>query len=237
MSSIIDSFEAGSKAVVVGASGAIGGAFVELLRAENRFDVVEMSRLSGQVSLDISDETSIEAAAKDVQGSGQVDLLINCVGLLHDKAGLVPEKNLKQLSADFLATYFRINTIGPALLLKHFTPLMPRDRRSVFVSLSARVGSLDDNRLGGWYGYRASKAAHNMILRNASIELARTHPLAVLAAIHPGTVESPLSAPYAKGHPTMSPSEAAGRILGVINDLSPEHSGSFFAYDGSTIPW
>jgi len=237
MSSILDSFQTQSLAVVFGATGAIGGAFVELLKKEGRFEVVELARSGGRVNLDVTDESQVEAAARDISHHGPIDLLINCIGLLHDETGIVPEKSLKQLKADSLTAYFRVNAIGPSLLLKHFTPLMPRDRRSVFASLSARVGSLTDNRLGGWYGYRASKAAHNMILKNAAIELERTHPLAVLAALHPGTVESSLSAPYAKAHATFSPYDAAGRMLSVINDLQPEHSGAFLAYDGSTIPW
>ena len=237
MSSIGSSFEAGSKAIIFGASGAIGSAFVTFLTAEYQFQVFELSRSGGGMPFDVFDEATIEAAAKDLATQGPFDLLINCIGLLHDETGIVPEKNLKQLNGDSLGKYFRINTIGPALVLKHFTPLMPRDRRSVFASLSARVGSLGDNRLGGWYGYRASKAAHNMILKNAAIELARTHPSAVLAAIHPGTVRSALSDPYAKGHAVFSPSDAVRRIFSVVNDLRPEHSGEFFAYDGSIIPW
>lgn len=237
MSVSTDSPETRSTAIVFGASGAIGGAFVDLLRAERRCHVIELSRSGAGSALDVMDENSVEAAAKNLEDKGPVELFVNCIGLLHNQTGVAPEKSLKQIDPTSLEAYFQINAVGPALLLKHFTPLMPRDRRSVFVSLSARVGSLEDNRLGGWYGYRASKAAHNMIVRNAAIELARTHPLAVLAAIHPGTVASPLSAPYAKGHATCEPHDAAACMLSVINDLQPEQSGGFYAYDGSAVPW
>ena len=159
----------------------------------------------------MTDEDSVQAAAQELAGLGPVEVIVNCVGLLHDSDGVSPEKTFKHLSVSSLGAYFRVNTIGPALLLKHLTPLMPRDRRSVFASLSARVGSLSDNRLGGWYGYRASKAAHKMILRNAAIELARTHPLAVCAALE--------------------------ELFSVIQTLSERDSGGFYAYDGSPIPW
>ena len=223
--------------VVVGSSGAIGRAFCEFFQAQNHYNVIPMSRSGSEIVLDVTDETTIKLAAAQAASVGEIDLLINCVGLLHDECGVAPEKSLKYLNAKSLEKYFCVNTIGTALLLKHFTPLMPRGRRSVFASLSARVGSLGDNRLGGWYGYRASKAAHNMILKNSAIELARTHPLAVCAALHPGTVESPLSAPYAKANDTFSPQESVSRMVSVIQSLEPRHSGGVFAYDGSSIPW
>lgn len=136
-----------------------------------------------------------------------------------------------------MARHFRLNAIGPALLIKHFAPLLPKDRRSLFGTLSARIGSIGDNNLGGWISYRAAKAAQNQIVKTASIELARSRPHAVLIALHPGTVATPLSDPFAGGRERLEPDRSASMLLEVMNSLTPGNSGGFFAYDGTPIEW
>jgi NAD(P)-dependent dehydrogenase (short-subunit alcohol dehydrogenase family) len=169
--------------------------------------------------------------------SQELSLVIDATGYLHD-ANAMPEKSWRQIDPEHLVKAFRINAIGPAILMKHFLPLMPRDRRSVFATLSARVGSIGDNTLGGWYGYRASKAALNQFVRTAAVELKRKKPLAICVALHPGTVESKLSAPFAKSNlEVRSAAEAADQLLKVIDELEPRHSGGFFDHRGDTIPW
>lgn len=220
-------------AIIVGASGGIGSALCEQLRDSGDFsDVVGL----GRPELDLCDEASIARAASKLP-KGAVRLVINAAGVLHD-AGLRPEKSLRDLDPAQLARSFAVNAIGPALLMKHFLPLMPRQGRAVFASLSARVGSIGDNRLGGWYGYRASKAALNQLIRTAAIELARKHPEAICVALHPGTVATRLSAPFAdQGRSLLSPNEAAKHLLGVIAKLKSEDSGSFFDWRGESVPW
>lgn len=132
---------------------------------------------------------------------------------------------------------FAVNAVGPALALKHFVPLLAKRRRSIFAFLSARVGSIEDNRLGGWISYRSSKAALNQIVRTAGIEVSRTHPASTIVAVHPGTVATELSEPFSSGHKRMEPNEAASKILGMLDCLQPADTGKFFAYDGTAIPW
>lgn len=143
------------------------------------------------------------------------------------------------LTAEHLLRDYRVNTVGPALVAKHFLPLLPRDRRAIFAALSARVGSTSDNRLGGWHSYRASKAALNMILRNLAIELVRSHPQAIVAGLHPGTVQTRLSEPFQRGvqpEKLFTPEHSAGRLLSVLDGLAPADSGGVFAWDGTVIP-
>jgi len=147
-----------------------------------------------------------------------------------------PEKAMKELDPGTMAKAFAINAIGPALILKHFHNLLPRKRRSILAVLSARVGSIDDNRLGGWFSYRASKAALNQVVRTAAIEIGRTRKRANCSVIHPGTVETPLTAPFAPRN-AVSPDEAANNILRMLDDLTPSDTGGFFAYDGKQIAW
>jgi hypothetical protein len=220
-------------AIIVGANGGIGGALCEELRNAADFgDVVGLSR----PELDLCDEASIARAAAKLP-KGVVRLVINAAGVLHD-AGQRPEKSLRELAPALLARSFAVNAIGPAVLMKHFFPLMPRQGRCVFSNLSARVGSIGDNRLGGWYGYRASKAALNQLVRTAAIELARTHPEAICVALHPGTVATRLSAPFvARGQSLLSPNEAARHLLGVIAKLKTKDSGNFFDWRGTSVPW
>ena len=223
-------------AVVIGASGGIGSAVVERLRATGAFAVVHALSRSG-TGLDLEDEATIAAAAGAVATGPVPTLMFLATGVLHH--GHDPERSFRNLEPAHLLRDYRVNTIGPALVAKHMLPLLPRDRRAVFVALSARVGSISDNRLGGWYSYRASKAALNMILRNLAIELARTHPLAVVAGLHPGTVDSGLSRSFQRGvqpDALFTPAYSAARLLAVVDSLTPADSGDCFAWDGQRIP-
>ena len=163
--------------------------------------------------------------------------MIDATGFLYD-AEVEPEKSLRQLTPEHLAKAFAVNAIGPALLMKHFLPLMPRRERAVFATLSAKVGSIGDNHLGGWYSYRASKAALNQLVRTAAIELRRTAPNAICVALHPGTVDTRLSEPFSKsGLELQTPALAARRLLDVIANLDSTQSGQFFDYRGRNLPW
>ena len=202
--------------VVIGASGAIGAALSAALETGGR-PVLRLGR-STQPPLDLLDEASIAAAAE--HAGHDLQLVIDATGFLHDGAQQ-PEKRLSQIDPLQLAHSFAVNAIGPALLMKHFLPRLARQERAVFATLSARVGSIADNRAGGWYGYRASKAALNQLLRTAAIEIARTHKQAVCVALHPGTVASPLSGPFAKtGLDVQTPDRSAARLLAVIEGVS-----------------
>lgn len=219
-------------AVVIGASGGIGGALMDRLQAAGR-TVVGLSRRD----MDLTDEDSIARAAGRVARLGPPGLILVATGVLHGP-GMQPEKTIRALDADAMARAFAINAIGPALILKHFLPLLPRDRRAVLAVLSAKVGSIADNRLGGWYSYRASKAALNQIAHTAAVELRRTHPKAICVAFHPGTVDTPLSDGFAKtGLQVQQPQEAASALLATINRLDPAQSGAFLDRFGSPIPW
>jgi NAD(P)-dependent dehydrogenase (short-subunit alcohol dehydrogenase family) len=228
----------GGLAVVVGASGAIGTALMRRLEGDASVGrVVGLSR-SAIPRLDLTAEKSIEEAAVCIAADGlPLRLVVDATGFLHGE-GAMPEKTLRHLDADRLARAFAINAIGPALLMKHFLPLLPREGKAVFATLSAKVGSIGDNHLGGWYGYRASKAALNQFVRTASIELKRRCPDAVCVALHPGTVDSPLSAPFAKdGLAVRSPARAAEDLLQVIDGLGSAASGGFFDFRGIALPW
>ncbi|MGI9384764.1 MAG: SDR family oxidoreductase [Methyloligellaceae bacterium] len=224
------------RAVVVGANGGLGGAFVELLEADAKCGgVVGLGRQSFP-PLDMTDEDSIAAAAAEVSAQGSVDLLIDATGLLHD-VSVEPEKTFDNVKPTALVWSFANNAVGPLLLAKHFHALLPRKGKSVFATLSARVGSIGDNRLGGWYAYRMSKAALNMALRTVAIEIARKRPDAVCLALHPGTVATRLSAPFGDEGDKARPEDAARRLLAVIDGCDASRTGSFLAYDGSEIPW
>ena len=223
----------GSIAVVIGARGGIGAALVEALRAQGHYaTIVPLSR----PAIDLTDEASIAATARALP-EGELRLVLDATGFLHD-ADQRPERSLRDLDAAALARNFALNAIGPALLMKHFLPLLPREGKAVFATLSARVGSIGDNRLGGWYGYRASKAALNQLVRTAAIELARTRPHAICVALHPGTVATSLSAPFAKaGLDVRPPDTAAAELLEVIETLTAAQTGSFLDWRGDTVPW
>lgn len=233
----LSSLPAGYRAVVVGAGGALGGAFAAHLAADPRCGGVLRWGRSGDrldARIDLTDEASIAAAAAALP-PGPLHALIVATGVLHAD-GIRPEKRLADWDPAAFARLFAINATGPALLLKHLAPRLDRSR-SLAGFVSAKVGSIADNRLGGWAGYRASKAALNMLLKTAAIELARTHPGAALAALHPGTVKSTLSRPFRGDEIGREPALAAAQMLAVLDGLTPETSGSFFAYDGTHLPW
>ncbi len=164
-------------------------------------------------------------------------LIVDSTGILHGE-GLQPEKSWREFDAQKLADAFAVNAIGPALLMKHFLPLLPPEGKCMFATLSARVGSIGDNRLGGWYGYRASKAALNQFVRTAAVELRRRRREAVCVALHPGTVDTRLSSPFGKsGLEVQSPEDAAQRVLAVIDRLGPSESGGFFDHRAIRVPW
>jgi NAD(P)-dependent dehydrogenase (short-subunit alcohol dehydrogenase family) len=232
------SFPAGGLAVVVGASGAIGAALLERLAGDVSFArAVGFSR-GGTPALDLTREDTLADAARHILDLGIAPrLIIDATGFLHD-ATTTPEKSWRQLDPEQMARTFAINAIGPALLMKHFLPLLPQAGKSVFVTLSAKVGSIGDNHLGGWYSYRASKAALNQLVHTAALELKRQRPDAICAALHPGTVTSKLSAPFAKTGLNVRPADqAADQLLNVINTLNPAESGGFFDYRGTPLPW
>lgn len=230
MSSLPDHFHA----LVIGASGTIGAAFVDLLRASPRCaSVVALHRHSTQ-ALDFADEDSVARAADALAGGPRFHLVINAAGLLHSDA-FMPEKRLADLHLAQMQATFQANTFGPALLLRHFVPLLDRER-AIMAMLSAKVGSIGDNRLGGWYSYRASKAALNMLIKTAAIEVARSQANSVLVALHPGTVNSRLSQPF-KGERIGRPAAvAAAEMLAVLDGVTAADSGSFRSYNGDVLP-
>ncbi|MEL7542996.1 MAG: SDR family NAD(P)-dependent oxidoreductase [Pseudomonadota bacterium] len=229
-------FGDGYRAVVCGASGGIGAAFADLLSDDPACAAcVRLSRAGTDgIAFDLEDEASIAAAAQSVGADGPVHLVIDATGMLHTET-IQPEKSLSAVEPASIAAAFAVNATGPLLLLKHFTPLMPRDAASTFATLSARVSSISDNRLGGWYGYRAAKAALNMFVKTAAIEIARKSPEAVIMGLHPGTVRTDLSAPFAGKRELFEPRDAATRMLDVIDTTGPDQSGSLFAYDGEKV--
>jgi len=225
-----------SIAVVFGATGGIGAAFVAALDGGPFERVVCLSRGSSP-ALDLLDEASIAAAAEHVRSLGTLRLAIDATGFLHGDA-MAPEKSWRHLDPAHLAHAFAVNATGPALLMKHFLPLLPKAGKSAFVTLSAKVGSIADNRHGGWFAYRASKAALNQIVRTAAIELKRKRPEAVLLSLHPGTTRTALSDPFSKAGLTVrAPEEAARLMLAVIDAKGAADSGGFFDYRGEELPW
>lgn len=228
-------------AVVIGASGGIGGAFEAALLEEGAFDVVHGFARSrtGAGHLDLLDEASIAAAAAHVAQGPPPTLVIVATGLLH-AGDHGPEKALRDLDPNWLAQVYAVNAIGPALVAKHFLPIMPRTGRAVFAALSARVGSISDNRLGGWHGYRASKAALNMIVRNLAIEERRRNDRAIVVALHPGTVDTGLSRPFqgnVQPGRLFDAERAALQLLDVIEELKVADSGKLFDFEGIEIPF
>lgn len=231
------SFPPAGLAVVIGATGGIGGALQTVLGQSGRFErVLGLSRsLDG---FDLTDEPSIANAAQAVASLElPLRLVIVATGLLHE-GDLQPEKSWRHLDGERIARVFAINATGPALVGKHFLPLLPRKGKSMFAALSAKVGSIGDNELGGWYGYRAAKAALNQLIHTASIELRRTRPEAICITLHPGTVATSLSAPFRSAvHDPVEASVAAERLLTVINGLGTSESGLMIDHSGSPLPW
>jgi NAD(P)-dependent dehydrogenase (short-subunit alcohol dehydrogenase family) len=256
---MLSSFPDGSQAFVTGASRGIGLEFVRQLLGDPRFAAVYagcrgpqqargLADLSASdprlrvVPLDVADEGSIEAAARETAAhTDRLHLIVNCAGLLHDGPnGVAPERRLGEVGTSALAASFAVNAFAPLLVAKHFERLLGHRERAVFASLSARVGSIGDNRLGGWYAYRGAKAAQNMFTRTLAIEWARSRRNVVCVALHPGTTDTDLSRPFQASVPPeklFAPERAVRQLLAVIDRLAPSDSGSFRAFDGSAIPW
>ncbi len=242
---ILDSFPAPANVAVIGASGGIGRAMLGLLASDERVQHVygfarstldlDLPRVTvGQI--DIESEAAIASAAGTI--AEPLDLVIVASGILWQGETLRPEKSMRDLDADNFARLFSVNSIGPALVAKHFLPKLRRKSKTVFAAISARVGSISDNRLGGWYAYRASKAALNMVLKSLAIEHARRFPDSVVAGLHPGTVDTRLSQPFTGRTPRerlFDADTSARHLLNVINGLAPDDSGGVFAWDGSRI--
>ena len=233
-------------ALVIGAGGGLGAALVaQLSSAAGGSGALESVLALGRSSapaIDYGNEASLKTAADWVaaQCAGQqreLRLLIVASGFLHGPQGQ-PERSFSQLDADYLHHVFQVNAIGPALVMKHFLPLMPRQGRCVAAFVSARVGSIGDNALGGWYGYRASKAALNQLIKTASVEMTRRNRLSVCVALHPGTVDTALSQPFAKTGLKVRPAkEAASDLLAVLDGLAPGDTGALVDYQGVTLPF
>jgi NAD(P)-dependent dehydrogenase (short-subunit alcohol dehydrogenase family) len=230
----------GKAAVIFGATGGIGSAIADQLESDSGFaSVIRFSRSeSSPVRVDLTSEASIRDAAQWVKHRHIApSMLFVATGLLHnDKRG--PEKSLRELDADWLLQNYQANAVGPALIAKYFLPLMDRQEIFRFAALSARVGSISDNRLGGWYGYRASKAALNMMIRNLAIEWSRKNDRSIIVALHPGTVDTELSQPFQGNVPPeklFDSSRAARQLLDVLETLQPAQSGKIFAWDGTEI--
>jgi len=239
----LSSFGENINALVFGAGGGIGSAFVKHLAGHDSVATVHAfsrkpAASSGKIRFtgcDITDEEQVSAAAQAIEGP--IQLCIIATGILHND-DIAPEKSNSALEAGVMAEVLRINTIAPALAAKHFLPLLDRDRKSVLAALSARVGSIGDNRIGGWHSYRASKAALNQVIRTMSIELARKNKQAVIVGLHPGTVDTGLSEPFQKNVPEgklFSPDYSTGEMLGVLDKLGKDDSGWCFDYAGKRV--
>ncbi len=247
-------------ALVTGAGNGIGFALVDELLSRPNVERVyatcrrpaearSLERLGHEdarltiVALDVTDDASLAEVARRIRADGEpgrLDLVINTAGILHAQNGLMPERRLTDVNADYLRLAFDVNALGALRLAKALEPLLRNSETPIFTSLSARVGSIEDNRLGGWYAYRASKAALNMLLKTLSIEWSRLRPAIVCAALHPGTVATRLSAPFTGRRDDLrvfSPADAATNLLAIVLGLTPAQTGRFFAWDGSEIPW
>jgi NAD(P)-dependent dehydrogenase (short-subunit alcohol dehydrogenase family) len=218
-------------ALIIGASGGIGHAMCQALTARG-VTVTGLSRSAD--GLDVTDEASVESALGQLDGP--FDLIFVATGAL-EIDGATPEKALKHIDPKAMMDQFRLNCIGPSLVLKHAVRLLPRKERSVFAALSARVGSIGDNDYGGWYSYRTAKAALNQMIHTGAIELARKHREAICVALHPGTVETAFTEKYVSRHPSVPPEEAAQNLLSVIDSLTTEHTGQFYDWQGARVPW
>ena len=244
MTNLFSSFDEPINVLVVGANGGLGRAFVHALSKSSsvnklhawaRSDFVGMdSRVCLRV-FDLHDEEAIIRACGSLD---EVQLIIVATGVLHRADGLLPEKSYKAVQVADMLDVFKINVALPALIAKHTLPLLPRRDRAAFCCLSARVGSISDNHLGGWYSYRASKAALNQYIKTLSVEMKRTHPSAFCVGLHPGTVRTELSRPFsraAKLGQVFSPEQSVANLMKVIDGVTPDQSGSLLAWDGSEI--
>ena len=232
---MLQSFPEQFRACVIGASGAIGAAFVAQLRADPRCHSVVALHRNSTPPLDLSDEISIATAAAALQGEGPFHLIIQATGILHN-ADFLPEKKLGDLHFAQMQATFMVNTFGPALVLRHFANLLDK-QRGVLAIMSAKVGSIEDNRLGGWYSYRASKAALNMLIKTAAIEIKRRQPNSVIIAVHPGTVSSALSEPFRGAEIGRPAAQAVAEMLQMLDSLQADDTASFVSYSGERLPW
>lgn len=217
-------------ALIIGASGGIGRA----VGAELETQGVAVTRLSRADGFDVTQPETVDQMLGEI--TQRFDLVFIAVGILAGEGG-EPEKSLSAVTADAMHDTFAVNAVGPALILRHAARLLHKDRRGVIATLSARVGSIGDNRIGGWYSYRASKAALNQIVHGAAIELGRSHKQSICVALHPGTVETPFTANYAGRHKTTPAAEAAASLVSVIKGLDVSQTGGFFDYTGEVVPW
>ena len=245
---LLKSFEVPINAVVVGATGGIGSAVLELLdHCPNVQNILALSRRpipdglkTKSMALDIQDEATIAKAAEVAKAEfGDIHLVFVATGILHDDENQ-PEKTFRGLSPEWASRVFAINATGPMIIAKHFVPLFPRDGKSVFTAISAKVGSISDNGLGGWYEYRASKAALNQFIKTLPIEVARKYSDAVCLALYPGTVDTELSTPFQSGVPEgrlFTPEYSANRLLQVVDQADPSDSGQLVAWDGERLPY
>ncbi|MBD2099741.1 SDR family NAD(P)-dependent oxidoreductase [Leptolyngbya sp. FACHB-261] len=240
-------------ALIVGAGQGIGLEFVRQLLQDNRAERIyatyrnphsELVTLADSrlrcLPLDITEETQIATVVQEIQTeTAALHTVINCVGVLHEGT-IQPEKNLRQLNVEQLTRYFQVNSIGAVLLAKHIQPLLKHKDRAILATISAKVGSIGDNQLGGWYGYRASKAALNMFMRTTAIEYKRTCPQAIVVTLHPGTTDTQLSRPFQRSVPPeklFSVERTVQQLLTVLEQLQASDSGEFFSWDGSRLPW
>lgn len=219
------------RSLIIGASGGIGAAFAQAATVRGD-EVIRLSR--SRHGFDLLDEVSVRSHLTALIGT--FDTVVIATGAL-EIAGAQPEKSIRAISQKAMMDQFTLNAVGPALVLAHAADLLPKDRRGVFAVLSARVGSIGDNRLGGWVSYRSAKAAVNQIVHTAAIELARSHPQSICVALHPGTVATPFTEKYLGRHRGVAPDEAAENLLQVMDGLQPGDSGGFFDWAGKSVPW
>ncbi|MEM9266346.1 MAG: SDR family NAD(P)-dependent oxidoreductase [Cyanobacteria bacterium P01_F01_bin.13] len=253
---IFSGLEAG-QALVIGGNRGIGLGFVKHLLNNDRFDrvfatyrtadsaaeLLQLAESSGKlhcVAMDVTEEAQIERGLAEIQTiTPQLHFVINCVGFLHD-GPITPEKALRQLKSENLVRYFQVNSIGAALLAKHLLPLLNHQQPNIFATISAKIGSIEDNRLGGWYGYRASKAALNMFMKTAAIEYSRRSKQTAIVLLHPGTTDTRLSEPFQRGVPPekLFPVEKTVNLLmDVLNQITLADNGAFFSWNGERLPW
>jgi NAD(P)-dependent dehydrogenase (short-subunit alcohol dehydrogenase family) len=245
-------------ALVLGATQGIGLGFVKCLLQQSTisrvFATYRTLEAAGELltlqtanpdrliclALDITEESQIIDLVQKIQPHTQrLHWVINCIGVLHEDT-LQPEKSLSQLNPERLMQYFQVNSIGAVLLAKHLVPLLRHGDRGIFATISAKVGSIGDNQLGGWYGYRASKAALNMFMKTAAIEYGRKSPNTIIALLHPGTTDTRLSQPFQRNVPPeklFSTERTVSQLWAVLNQLEPANSGQFFSWDGTVLPW
>ena len=241
---MLESFSSPAHVLIIGASGGLGAGFCELLEAAPNVHLVRVARRQNDPKVahicDICDESSVADLADALKNQPPFQLIINATGVLHDRAlEITPEKSLNQINAASMARVLQVNSIGPALICKYLLPLMATSGKAVMAHLSARVGSISDNQLGGWYSYRAAKAAQNMIVKTAALEVARRHPNKLVLGLHPGTVDTGLSAPFQSAvaqQKLFTPLQSAGYLLNVIDQAQASDSGHVLAFDGQIIP-